>query len=360
MKTEQIKKMLKSKPKENLSSRPLLSSGSTLLNLACSGKASGAFPQGSYIFLVGDSASGKSFLSLTCLAEAMKSKHFANHRIIYDDVEGGAMMDWEKFFGQRVADKVEQPGRFREGPCCSETIEDFYFYVDDAIKMSLPFIYILDSMDALSTGEEVNKFQEQKAAKRKGKETTGTYGTSKAKANSAGIRQILTGLRKTGSILIVISQTRDNIGFGAQFNPKSRSGGHALTFYAHLELWSSIVGQIKKTVMGKPRQLGITARIKVKKNRLNGKLREVDIPILWSAGIDDTGSCVGYLIEEGHWTEGDKGGVGAPEFKWKGSREKLIQKIEAEGLEKELRAIVGETWNEVEMACAVKRKIRYT
>ena len=261
-------------------------------------------------------------------------------------------MEWEKFFGKKVADRVETVS------CV--TAENFYYKVDDFIRDGRPFIFIEDSMDALTTDEEGKKFRKVKKASQEGEESTGSYGTSKAKAHSAGLRQILSGLRKTGSILILISQTRDRIGFGAKYDPKTRSGGRALTFYAALELWSSIVGQIKRTVMGKPRQLGITARIKVKKNRLNGKLREVDIPILWSAGIDDTGSCVGYLIEEGHWKEGEKGEVEAHEFQWNGSKEKLIQKIEAEGLEKELRAIVGETWAEIEAACAVKRKARYS
>ena len=43
----------------------LLGTGSTLLNLAISGKTCGGFPAGKYVFFVGDSSSGKTFLALT-------------------------------------------------------------------------------------------------------------------------------------------------------------------------------------------------------------------------------------------------------------------------------------------------------
>lgn len=359
MKTEEVVKLL-TPAAEKPKIAELLSSGSTLLNLACSGSPHGAFPKGSQILLVGDSSSGKTFLSLTCFAEAIQSKEFKDYRFIYDGVEGGAIMDWKKFFGKEVADRVEPPYRCPEyeNDFCSSSVEDFYFHLDDAVKAGKPFIYVLDSMDALATDEETDKFQEVKKAKAKGKETTGSYGTSKAKLNSSGIRQVLAGLRDTGSILLVITQTRANIGFGAMYNPKTRGGGHALTFYSQLELWSSVDETVKKTVKGKPRQLGIISKIKVKKNRLTGKLREVEIPILWSYGIDDNRSMVRYLIEEGHWKE-EKGIIDAKEFKFKGSEDKLVAKLEQEGLVKELKALVGDVWNEVEKACEQEREPRY-
>lgn len=342
----------------NGTKQPLLSLGSTLLNLAISGKPQGAIPVGTYVFMVGDSASGKTFLSLTAFAEALRSKHFKEHRLIYDDIEGGAMMDWEKFFGKSVAALVEPPRGSRGAPEYSETLEDFYYNIDDAIQLGRPFIYVLDSMDGLTTGDDVEKFREAKDARRKGKDVGGSYGTSKAKTNSVGMRQVIRGLKKTGSILIVLCQTRENIGFGSQFNPKTRAGGRALTFYAHVEVWFSSKGQIKKTVKGKPRQLGITAQIETKKNRVTGKLRKVDVPILWSLGIDDIGSMISYLVEEGHWSE-KKGIIDAKELGLAGSAEKLCVEIEQKGLEKELKALTAECWGEIETACETQRKARY-
>ena len=89
--------------------------------------------------------------------------------------------------------------------------------------------HVLDSMDALLAMASNKKFAKRKQATRgDGEEIKGSYGMDKPKENSESLRRALAGLRKTGSILIVISQTRDNIGFGAMFQPKTRSGGHAL------------------------------------------------------------------------------------------------------------------------------------
>lgn len=373
---EEVKNELMGKTmKQKVDLGKALSTGSTLLNLACSGKLSAAFLPSTFNYLVGDSASGKSFLTLTCLAEAAKNKDFNNYRFIFDDVEGGAMMDVEKFFGKKVAERLEPPAVDKKTglPISSGTIEEFFYHIDDALDEGRPFIYILDSMDGLSSDSEVDKFQEQKIAHQRGKQISGSYGDGKAKKNSAGIRQVLSGLKKTGSILIIISQTRDNIGFGAQFNPKTRSGGHALRFYATLELWSSIKGKINKTVRGEQTPVGINCQVKVKKNRLTGRERDIVIPIYYSTGFDDTGSCVQFLIENKHWKKVGKSGeevneengkkksgvIDAKEFDYSGNEEGLIKHIEETGQELELKLLVSTVWDEIEAESEVIRKKRY-
>jgi len=355
MKTKDIERMLKKKKKKRqLSAKDFVSTGSTLLNLACTGKPNCGFAKGHYYFIVGDSISGKTWLSLTCLAEASINSRFDNYRFIYDNGEEGALMDVKKFFGVEVFRRLEWPGKH-----CSFNIEEFYYHVDDAIKDGRPFIYILDSMDSLSSKAEQEKFGSTKKAYRKGKETTGSYGDGKAKVNSAMLRQIIgKPLQESGSILIIINQTRDNVGALPFQSKKTRSGGHALHFYACLEMWSSVFKRIKKTVKGKSRQLGIQCRIQIKKNRITGRERTITIPIYHSFGIDDVGSCVDYLIEEGHWPQ-KKSSILAEEFRFKGSKSKLIRYIEAEGMEKDLKSIVEDVWNEIEEACEIKRKRRY-
>ena len=64
----------------------------------------------------------------------------------------------------------------------------------------------------------------------RGDQEGGSYGTEKAKINSERLRPVVNALRKNGSILILISQSRDRIGFGAKFDPKTRGGGNAPTF----------------------------------------------------------------------------------------------------------------------------------
>lgn len=354
---ETLKRNLRKKPAvENLKPSDFLSSGSTLINLACSGRPFGCFAVGRYYLLVGDSASGKTFLSLTCLAEAASKRRFDKYRFIFDNAEDGALMNIADFFGPAVAERMEPPARDADGPVFSSTIEEFYYHVDDAIRTGKPFIYVLDSMDALTSADEKDKFQEQKKAHRSGKQAAGSYGDGKAKKNSAGLRKVLADLKRTGSLLIVINQTRDNLGFG--FEKKTRSGGRALRFYATLELWSSVKQKLRKTVKGKQRQIGILTEVQVKKNRVTGRERTVTVPILHSYGIDDTSGCIAFLLEEGHW-KGKDSSIVAPEFDFKGSKEKLVALIEEGGRQKELRLLVAQVWDELEQACASKRKRRY-
>lgn len=378
---DQIEELADAPPETNpdkitkVDRRDLLSTGSTLLNLACSGNPYGGLLKGKYYFLVGDSASGKTFLSMTCFAEAMINKNFKRYRLIYDNVEDGCLMDVKGLFGQAVAGRLEYPGgRDADGvPIFSRTIEEFYYNLDDAIKKAEPFIYVLDSMDGLSSDYEGKKFDQHKKAyakkRKRGEEptkdadtgdndakVTGSYGDGKAKKNSENLRKVLQGVRETGSILIVLAQTRDNFDFG--WEKKSRAGGHALRFYATVEIWSSIVGQITKVVNGNKRPIGVNVGLKLKKNRITGKTYTVETDIYPSYGIDDVGTCVDYLVEEKHWKK-TKQTIEAVELSISATRDKLIRTIEERGLENELRSIVGKVWREIEEASKPNRKTRY-
>jgi RecA/RadA recombinase len=346
----EIRKSLGHKHKKRvLLASDYLSSGSTLLNLAASGRTYGFFVKGHYYFFVGDSTSGKTFLVLTCLAEACQSEDFDGYDLVYNGTtERGAMMNIRKFFGKRLEKRLKT--------VYSDTIEHMYYDLDDRLERGKPLIYIVDSMDGLNSEDDTEKFKQRKEAHRKGKQIAGSYGDGKAKKNSQDLRKMLTRLFNSGSILIVIGQTRDNLGFG--HSKKTRAGGRALKFYAALEMWSSIYKRIKKYYRGKDREQGIIAQVELKKNRLSGKDRTVNVHIYHSYGIDDIGSMVDYLLEEKHW-RGKKGKIDAFDLEYKGYREGLIKHIEEENLERELKAIVKRTWEEIEDAVSLKRKRRY-
>lgn len=358
MKSSDIEKKLKpkKKPPKKLEG---LSSGSTLLNLACSGNTEVAFYTGLFYLFVGDSSSGKSFIALTAFAELCNNPIFDDYQIIYDNAENGALMDLGKFFGSKIANRLKAP-KYEDGlPKFSSTVEEFYYNVDTASQNG-PFFYVLDSMDSLESADDQEKFKERKIAYEKGKskEVSGSYGTAKAKANSVGLRRLNNVLVATNSICIIISQTRENIGFDAQFNPKTRGGGKALRFYAALEIWTSIKERLKKPVRGKQVPIGIIAQVKVKKNRQTGVEPTIEIPILHTHGIDDVASCIDYLIEWKHWTE-TKGVIKAPEFDFEGKQEKLIELIQDEEKEPDLRDIVQEVWDEVKETATPNRKKKY-
>jgi RecA/RadA recombinase len=357
MKTEDVKKALrKERKKRELAAKDFVSTGSTLLNLACTGHPDRGFAKGHYYFVVGDSISGKTWLSLTCLAEASINKNFGKHRFIFDNGEEGALMSIGRFFGKRVAERLEEPDNG-----CSYSIEDFYYNVDDALKANKPFIYILDSMDSLSSEQEGVYFDKTKKQRRAGKdekEIKGSYGDGKAKVNSAMLRRVIgKPLQKSGSILIIINQTRDNPAAGMFESKKTRSGGKSLKFYACVELWASVAAKITKTIMNKKRQLGVYSKIVTKKNRLTGRERSVIVPIYHSFGFDDIGSCIDYLLDEGYWNKGKS--IKAKGLGIEGSRNKIIKLIQQQDLEKDLRELVADVWNEIEDACTIKRKKRY-
>jgi RecA/RadA recombinase len=363
---EQVKEALLAKTPDEPPIKPkdLLGTGSTLLNLACSGQTVGGLPVGKYIWFVGDSQSGKTWLALSAFAEAtLRPKRFANYRLIHDNAEDGALMDLGRYFGAGVAERIEAPRYDKDGnPLFSTSIDEFYFNLDDALAHEQPCIYIMDSMDALTSEEERAKFEERKKANRnpKAKEkVSGSFAMEKAKRNSSYIRQMLDRLKKSGSIVIIISQTRDNVQPGS-FEKNTHAGGRAIKFYATLEMWTKRTTPIKRTVNGKERKIGWWVKASIRKNRITGVDSDVLIPIYYSHGVDDTGGLVEFLVGEKHWKTTDENKiVHAPEFEFKGSREKLIQHIEAEDGEQELRALAKEVWQDIIDKCAVQRKPRY-
>jgi RecA/RadA recombinase len=343
-----------------LDPKDLLSSGCVTLNLAVSGLARGAFLKGHYYWFVGDSDTGKTFLTMTCMAEAAKNKYFADHEFYYDDVEAGMLMDVPRMFGQKVNDRLRMVS--------SRTTTEFYARVKALIKAGRPFIYILDSENALTTAEERAKSEQKAKSVLGGGKEPGTYGMNKAKDHSSELRVLTNDLARTESIVIIISQTRANTGMDAMYNPTVTTGGYALKFYATCQLWTTKKGGITKTVKGKPRELGVLSRVRVRKNRITGRKRETVVPIYHSYGIDDLRACIDYLVLERHWKASgkeddenkDSATIEAPEFGFTGTRDNLIQKIEEEGLELRLRSLVGEVWGAIEEALKLKRKPRYS
>jgi RecA/RadA recombinase len=332
-----------------------LSTGSSMLNLGLTDNARFGILSGHYYFFVGDSSSGKTWLVLNILAEAAYNIDFANYRLIYDDVEHGALMSVERFFGKKTADRIEAPREVDGLPVNSDTVEDLYDNLNEALK-GPPFIYILDSQDALDSVASNDKAEEQRAARRKGKQTAGSYGDGKPKVHSENIRRIVRGLKKSGSILIIISQTRDNLGFG--FETKTRSGGRALRFYATTEIWTSIKKKLKKEVPGGKIQVGIDCKIDLKKNRITGDEPTVVIPIMNNSGIDDTGAMVDYLVASEHWSE-SRGTIEATEFDFTGKRAKLVKLLEDNDEIPLLQNIVTRVWNETKQSVRGVRKSKY-
>lgn len=335
----------------------LVPTGSTTFNLECSGRIEGAFKRGKMVNLIGDSHSGKTLFGFTIFAECALLERFDKYRFIYDDVEAANEFDLEALFGEDCSNRIEQDYR-------SKTVEDFNDSVANAIKKNVPFIYILDSFDALTSEASIIKDEENRIARAKGEKTTGDYGDGKPKSFSRFCSMRIQDLSDTGSVLIIISQTRDNIGFGAMFTPKTRSGGRALKFYSFHEVWLACQ---KKEKTGK-RTMITNVQAKLTKNKLIGKHGESYFPILNDYGVDNIKSCINFLMDEGDWTGTKKSintkGFLEPTENKKGKKihpslQTIVDHIETNDLEDNLFQLCQETYDEIMLKLKPNRKPKY-
>lgn len=295
------------------------------------------------------------WLSRTIFAEAANNPNFDNYQFVEDLPEHGANMDVESYFGKKLAERLEPMNGTREEPEYSKTLEEFYDNLHKRLDQG-PVICLLDSMDALEPEDDIKREQERKA----GKKQKGTYGTSKPKVNSQKLRPISNRLAETGSILIIISQTRQNIGFTAKFSPRTRSGGDALKFYSRIEMWLSIKERLVNKKY-KDRFLGQVTKVKIAKNHFTGWEGFVYVTFIRGHGIDDIGGCIDFLSQY-HWSTKGKDvdkSIVAPEFDFTGKKEALVQYIEENKKEKELRKLVRKVWYQIEKEVKLKRKKRY-
>jgi len=325
-----------------------LSTGSTLLNLALSDNIYGGFGVGRIVNIIGDSSAGKTFLALTVLAEIVNKNSGGatnpekldndtrvEYVLRYDDAEAAAHFDFSKLFGTNFVEQVEGIDEQDEP---HKTVEGMEKEILRLIKDGFAFAYVEDSLDALDTEME------------KG----GYTGAARAAALSNALRRINKGIKQTSSLLIVVSQTRDNIN-PLTFTKKRRAGGRSLEFYSSHVLWLAVEKKLKKS----DRIIGVQVKVKVSKNKLTGKVREISFPIYYDYGIDDIGSCVDWLVTEKAWKQGklkiESTGLRLEPM----TRSKLINAIEERELETKLREIVGREWKRIEDSLKLNRKGKY-
>lgn len=355
----EVQELINAPTEQTINPEDLLSSGCSVLNIAASGSTKGAFVKGHYIHLVGSSGSGKTWQALTILAEGANNSSFDGYDLIYDGPENGAFETIFQYFGKKLKDRIVNPKLEKDLSICSKTTEDFYYTLRNLQKKKRKFIYVLDSMDALHSVADETKLDEDAAKHEKGKKSEkGSYGTGKAKDNSSYLRAIVNNLAKTGSILIIISQTRKTIGMGAMFNPETYSGGDALTFYSHMRIWTKIKKTMKKDINGKKYVYGNILQYTIKKNRIEGWEGSIDIPFLKRSGLDDVGATVNFLLNVKHWKK-TAGKIDAAELGLKLEQEALIAEIQNNKLEIKLNKVLRKVYKDILKQCTVVRKKKY-
>jgi len=363
--SEQVKESASkehSGPKK-ISTKSLIPSGSTLLNCACSDNPLGAFGSGTIVTLPGSSSSGKTILTLSALAEINKLKRFADYNLYYDDGEEALAFDFAHLFNIKLEERLQAPKytEFDE-PQQSNTIQDFKHNILTKMKEKNPMIYILDSLDSLSSDQEIEKEYKAALAAAKSaeavKELKGSYKTEKAKIIGEVLRIINGQIKKTDSLLVIVQQERAKL--NAMFGKKvTTSGGMAPFYYSAHQVWLNKIAAIKDTIT-KKRVIGATTKASVTKNKITGKQREVEFNIYYDYGIDDITSCVEFLLSERWWKpmKGKKQIFDAEALGIGGKKPELIEQIEELNLEKKMQKEVGKCWNTIEESIRLTHRKR--
>ena len=356
--TEQAKKRAK-EPAIIYEPVLFLPTGSTRANLAMSDYPYGGYPMGKIINTIGDSHTGKTSLALASLAEAANMPEFDNHDLFFDDAEYASEFDIQHLFGNRAGDRITMP----ESP--SESVEEFFVNILRMLDKKKPFIYLLDSLDALYSKEDEDRAAELDKKIDTDEDIAGSYGQGKPKTMSWMLRLIRSKIKKTNSMLNIVSQTRANLGFGAKFKPKIRSGGNALDFYASIVFWLSVIKTHTVGPKGKTVAIGGDIEMNVTKNKITGKKRKAKFPLYDDYGLDDITSCLWYLKEMN--VIGTAGAYIQPhEIFAPGKTEEtmymsdLITTIEKQNLEPRLIELVAEQWKVFEDSIKLSgRKRKY-
>ena len=313
-----------------------VSSGSTLLNLALTGKPDCGYPIGRIVNVVGDKSTGKTLLAIEAITRMLRVKGDIEGKEVfafYDETEASFDKSYAEKLGMPVDDE-------RLSFVSSTSIEDFFNrfrkLVKDYKNSKTYVIYVLDSLDALPSEAELKRDISE-----------GSYGTEKAKILSAFFRQLVREIENTHILLFIISQVRDNIGvlFGERHR---RAGGKALDFYASQVIWLSELGKITRKVNGEELPVGLIVRAKTKKNKVYDPLREVDLAILFGYGLDDVATCFMYANEHGLLGQ-SKGWYDFAGKKWR--KDELLKELsENDDLWSEFRQLVVDHWLEKDKA----------
>lgn len=305
-----------------------VSSGCELLNCALGG----GWPLGRVANIVGDKSSGKTLLAIEAFANF--HREYPEGSMFYNETEAA----FDKSYAQALGLPVSAIDFKEDCETVEELFEDLSGKCDALGKR--PGLYVLDSLDALTDKAEKERRIDE-----------GSYGASKARQMSQLFRRLVRKVKLSRMLVIVISQTRDNIGvtFGAKY---TRSGGRALDFYASQVLYLAQMSVLRKTVKKQSRAVGVRIKAKCTKNKIGLPQRECQFDIKFGYGVDDMAASLTWLGE----VDG-LGPLGLNAAKVPGFLKRLDILSDAELAEERSRidALVRSKWSSIERDFLPKR-----
>jgi len=262
--------------------------GSALVDELVGGGMSLGYPSGRIANIYGESGAGKTFFACELIAAAHR-QYKDKFKWVYDDAEHGFSFDGNALWGVEIIPEDAHP---------SETVEELFYNVRKFLRgldKDECGIYIVDSLDALSNEEiEARAEERMKAGDRGETFDKGTFGASAQKFLSQEFfRKLCSELEEKNSLLVFLSQLRDNLNAGPYGEKRRKSGGSALDFYCDTILNLRTKEKFEKNKL----VVGVCVEATLKKSKTARPFRSALVNVLFDYGIDDISTNIDYVYD---------------------------------------------------------------